>query len=213
METLPEPIQLTSGSIPIETRVVNIASPVKERHPGAIIILLILLTTLAAISFSVGWFGSLLKERFAAAPAEIRSVKTSSSSAKNPSWALYKDKDNTYSISYPKEWKLFAHSASDIPGVKVSDEASFVELWLHFDKAVELSSEQKQGLKSTKTESLEINDQPALITTYEYQAGNFFNIIVFPATENRPQATFWLIAADSEAKDTATQIVNSFKFE
>jgi hypothetical protein len=213
VETLPEPIQLTQGSIPIETRIVNIASPVKERHPGAIIILLIFLTTLATISFSVGWFGSLLKERFAAAPAEIRSIKSATASAKNPAWALYKDKDNTYSIFYPKEWKLSAHSTNDSPGVKVSDEASSVELWLRFDKAVELSSEQKQGLKSTKTESLEINGQAALITTYEYKAGNFFNVIIFPATENRPQATFWLLAADSEAKDTATQIVNSFKFE
>ena len=142
---------------------------------------------------------------------EIKGIASSASATQTSDQLLFKDKVNQFSISYPKTWAAQAHENAD--GVKISKEENSVDLWLRFDKTVALSDDQKSGLKSTDSSTLEINGQPAILTTYEYKAGNFFIVVVLPATLEKPQATFWISAADSENRDVATKIVNSFKFD
>lgn len=192
--------------------VVKLDPPNQKTHLGALVGLLLTLLFLAAIAFGVGWFASKITNRFGSNPAQSQKEKNSTSSALPSDWTTYSDKNNHYSISYPKDWDLKPHDKNSVAGVILADSSSSVELWLKIDHVVSLSSEQKAGLKSTDTKSKQIGDHPAVVTTNEYKAGNFFNIIVFPATETQDQVTFWLKADDSDLLDLETKIVESFKF-
>ncbi|MDP2671340.1 MAG: hypothetical protein Q8P13_02645 [bacterium] len=193
-------------------QIIEMVSPEKKHvHWGAVLIGLVFLFTLGVFSFGGGILVSSLVPNLGQATTKKALVATSSATPED--WQTFADKASKYQIGYPKDWKATAHERTAPAGVRLEKGVDSVELWLKFDQRLELSTEQKEGLKKQETTNLEIKGQPAILTTYEYKAGNFLNIIVLPATEKTVQVTFWVSADDSEARDLTTKIVNSFEFK
>jgi hypothetical protein len=209
---MPEIIDLDQSSA-FQTKEINLPSPKQKTHLGAIVGLFVSLLIIGGIAFGIGWLASVIKARIAATPATIQGNREASSSSKVEGWVGYSDKENSFSIAYPPEWIAQAHDNKDAAGVLLSNENSSVEVWLKIDQAVSLSNEQKAGLKNSETKSLEISGRPAVLTTNAYLAGNFFNVLVLPATETKPQVTFWLKAEDEDLLDIEMKIVGSFKLD
>jgi len=208
---LPTPSQSSSPES-LKPKYIEIVPPKKEKHLRAGISLIVFLLVLAALSFGGGWATSLVKERFLTSPAEIQRSRTASASAERSGWNVYEDKDAGFSVYYPDDWKFEKHDAGKAVGGKISLENSSVEFWLKIDQTVALNEEQRSGLKTSETKSVEIDNKPAQLTTYEYQAGNFFVVTIYPATETQSQVSFWTHAADDEIKEITDKIVASFTF-
>lgn len=191
---------------------IHISSP-KKTHFGAIVGLFLTLIFLGGIAFGIGWLASMVKNKISSAPSQIEGKKEATSSAQVEGWIGYSDKENNFSIAYPPEWVAQAHEEKEPAGVLLSFENSSIDIWIKIDKAVAFSDEQKAGLKTSENKTMDFQGRPALLTINAYQAGNFFNILVLPATETKPQVTFWIKAEDEEFLATQMKIIDTFRFD
>lgn len=170
-----------------------------------ILISLLLLTLLAlGVGYLWGKFQSLPKT----GEKKQESVKKEAQLGKG----VYSDTVNGFSLNYPNPWTAEKRS-SGIPGLKLSQEASTVEIWLSVSQPVTLSSEQKEALVTTNQLNLKIDNRTAKMTEYIYSAGNYFSIVTLATVGQKPLVTFWVKAESQEIYNQAKEIVQSFTFD
>lgn len=132
---------------------------------------------------------------------------TASTKGKN----LFSDIQAGYSIYYPDNWKATKHNVG-IPGVILENQGTSIEIWIGVDQPLTLSAEQKAGIDQTNKPSLTVAGQKATVTEYVYKSGNYFTIIVIPASDQKGQVTFWVKAEDKTSYTEAKDIIQTFQY-
>lgn len=199
MESLPE--------TPKE-KVVQIKPPSIHETRSLIIAMIGVGLVIGILAFSIGF----IVGRINLAASGTQVPKEASPSAAHADWSLYIDEDALFYISNPAKWEAKKHAASDYEGVKINSQKGYVDLWLLVDQPYFLGEKHQKAIESEEEIKVTVGEREATGTQYNYKAGNFFMVLILPATETEPQVTFWVEADDAKTREETLKIVESFTF-
>lgn len=168
--------------------------------------LLIFLLVFVGLAFGTGYFIGRLKS------TSTKTVSKEPSTTKTENGkTTFEDKNEGYSLVFPEAWKS-KEKEGKAPGVTLTTEGASIELWLRVEQPYTFAKEQKDAIVKTNKLKIKVNGKEVEMTEHVYNTGGFFTVIVLPATEAKPIATFWIKANDEELYTAAKEIVQSFKF-
>jgi len=183
-------------------------SPQKRTNNfGIFFVLSFLIIFFSCLALATGY----LWGKFQSLPPS-KTKETASKQSENKKVAgVYEDKENSFKLNYPNDWKAAKRNAG-IPGVIISKEKSSVEVWLSVDQPITFSSEQRAAFVTTNNLRLKVDGQTATMTENIYTAGNYFSVIKLSAVQDSPLVTIWIKAESQEVYTQAKVIAQSFSF-
>ena len=165
-----------------------------------IIIAVLLASVLFLIGFAVG--------KYTEFELPLTSRETATKSATRKGWFVYETKN--FSLEYPKSWKVKKNSIDEPIGAKVETDGGRVQLWFMQEREYRFSERQKKAQKSKKESDLKVDGRTAAVIEYLHKDGDYFIVIEVPASKEKPEVIFWVVAANTEYKDFLMEIASTF---
>ena len=165
-----------------------------------VIIAVLLASVLFLIGFAVG--------KYTEFELPLTSKETATKSATRKGWFVYETKN--FSLEYPKSWKVKKNSADEPIGAKVETDGGRVQFWFTKERVYRFSAGQKKTHKSKTKSNLKVDGRTAAVIEYLHKDGDYFIVIEAPASKEKPEVTFWVVAANTEYKDFLMEIASTF---